>query len=317
MIMRSPTVLSALIVSVLAGDAAAVQNREDLTIERARRVSAAFLDPALPASPFEQWFRRVLESPGPIVWEVNDCGEQTGDPAVDRARDLPICVEARGMHRPGPGADGPSVVVQLVVGSERIGIAGAPRVRWIYIQQGPLLQEVDTLHNLGAALAAWNDGPAPHFRQGLVSAVTSCCAGLRLPMARDMRAPWSLQAANFAIEGDFNGDQALDAAVLLIDATGNGAPTLAVFHHDNGRFVLADRRRLTRVDDVPIGSPQEVVLRLVKRGSAWAPEGGDVPTAYPHPFDAIEFSSHHVSRSGLIDARLHLLYWNGKQYAAY
>jgi hypothetical protein len=28
-----------------------------------------------------------------MKWEVNDCGEQTGNPALDRGRDFPMCVE--------------------------------------------------------------------------------------------------------------------------------------------------------------------------------------------------------------------------------
>ena len=31
----------------------------------------------------------------PITWEVNDCGEQTGNPEADKGRDFPICVEAQ------------------------------------------------------------------------------------------------------------------------------------------------------------------------------------------------------------------------------
>ena len=30
-----------------------------------------------------------------IKWEVNDCGEQTGNPELDKDRDFPICAEAQ------------------------------------------------------------------------------------------------------------------------------------------------------------------------------------------------------------------------------
>ena len=36
----------------------------------------------------------MCQGAGKLAWEVNDCGEQTGDPEVDSERDLPICVEA-------------------------------------------------------------------------------------------------------------------------------------------------------------------------------------------------------------------------------
>lgn len=150
----------------------------------------------------------------------------------------------------------------------------------------------------------------------LAAAASECCPGVRLPDARDMLPPWSPAASNYAVEGDFNGDGELDAAVLLVDATANTAPTLTVFHRQDGRYRVAYRQRLGTVDDVVIDRAQEIVVRLVKRGEEWAPEGGDVPQAYPHAFDAVAFATHKSTASG-IEARQHLLYWDGRRYAQY
>lgn len=45
--------------------------------------------------------------------------------------------------------------------------------------------------------------------------------------------------------------------------------------------------------------------------------GGDVPRSYPHAFDAIALSSHKPSRYGGIEARNHLIYWEGSSYSMY
>lgn len=293
------------------------ESQDAAAIDTVKRLSVAVLDPALPPEPFERWLLRVLNgAAGQIAWEVNDCGEQTGDPAVDRARDLPICVEACARVRSVRGADA-DIVVQVAVGTERTGIRGTPSVRWIYIEEGATLGEVPALAELKEAIAALREGPSPYYRRGLAAAVSACCAGLRLPGGGDMREPWSLQTHNMAVEGDFNGDGELDAAVLLIEAGAGGGPTLAVFHSGDGRYHLVHRQKVDRLDDVVIERPQDAVLRVVRRGEEWAPEGGDVPRSYPHSFDAIELSSHKIAAGGGVDTRLRLIHWTGSRYAMY
>jgi hypothetical protein len=161
------------------------------------------------------------------------------------------------------------------------------------------------------------DGPSPFYRAGLEAAVAACCPEVRLPGGRDMLGPWSLTNPTYAIEGDFNGDRSVDVAVLLVDTGGAPGPTVAVFHFVEGRYQLAHRQRLDRVDDIAIARPQEIVLRLIKRGEAWAPEGGDVPQTYPHSFDAVAFSTQQSTVTGGLEARQHLLYWNGHRYELY
>jgi hypothetical protein len=282
-------------------------------VDAVKQVRVRVLEPALPAEPFEAWLRSVIG--GQWTWEVNDCGEQTGDPAVDRQRDLPFCVEARATTRSVRGVDS-LVGVQIGVGTERTGIHGNPRVRWIYIEEGSSLGEVPSLAALPEAVAALRGGPSPYYRAGLAAAVSACCAGLRLPGGRDMLAPWSLTTPGYAIEGDFNGDDQDDAVVLLVDPRAGEGPTLAVFHGQDGRYELAYRQKVAQVDDISIAKPQEIVIRRVKRGEEWTPERGDARRTYPHAFDAIELSTHKTA-AGAIDTRLHLIYWSGGRYLTY
>ena len=286
---------------------------QDRAVDAVKRVRVRVLEPALPAEPFEAWLRGVID--GQWTWEVNDCGEQAGDPAVDRQRDLPICVEARATARSIRGIEF-VVGVQISVGTERAGIHGNPRVHWIYIEEGPSLGEVPSLAALPEAVAALRDGPSPYYRPGLAAAVSACCAGLRLPGGRDMLVPWSLATPGYAIEGDFNGDEQDDAAVLLVDPRAGEGPTLAIFHRQDGRYQLAYRQKMARVDDISISKPQEIVVRLVKRGEKWAPEGGNAARTYPHAFDAIELSTHKAT-AGAIHTRVQLIYWSGDRYLTY
>ena len=62
-------------------------------IDRAKGSIVRDIDPRMPREPLAQWLAKLV--PGVVTqWEVNDCGEQTGDPEADRGRDFPMCVQA-------------------------------------------------------------------------------------------------------------------------------------------------------------------------------------------------------------------------------
>jgi len=70
-------------------------------IATAKRTNVRQIEPSLPNRAFEPWLRGVTGARTEVRWEVNDCGEQTGDPALDKGRDFPMCAEAQvalGLH---------------------------------------------------------------------------------------------------------------------------------------------------------------------------------------------------------------------------
>jgi hypothetical protein len=69
------------------------EEREAQIIAAARRVNVHDLDVALRTQALDTWLARVVGSRGSIRWEVNDCGEQTGNPA-NTPVDFPVCAEA-------------------------------------------------------------------------------------------------------------------------------------------------------------------------------------------------------------------------------
>jgi len=53
------------------------------------------IDKTLPRATFETWVQGLVGAQATLKSEANDCGEQTGDPALDRGRDFPICAEVK------------------------------------------------------------------------------------------------------------------------------------------------------------------------------------------------------------------------------
>ena len=68
---------------------------QELAIERVQKVVVRTIDGSLPERTFQTWLKEVF---GPTVstkWEIGDCGEQTGNPAViQQTKDVPQCVDA-------------------------------------------------------------------------------------------------------------------------------------------------------------------------------------------------------------------------------
>jgi hypothetical protein len=86
--------LLALVISI-GGSQADNQARDARAVAAAKNTSVHRLDPSLPDEPLEKWLQGVVGPQSQITWEVNDCGEQTGNPEVDKGRDFPMCAEAQ------------------------------------------------------------------------------------------------------------------------------------------------------------------------------------------------------------------------------
>lgn len=110
---------------LLAGGACAQSTAQDARekdrIERTKRLLVSSLDRSLPKISLEYFLK--YESEGAAIhWEVNDCGEQTGDPETDKERDFPICVEA------DFDKDHQAVTLMIAVGTFKKGVSGVPGI---------------------------------------------------------------------------------------------------------------------------------------------------------------------------------------------
>ena len=108
-----------LLVSALYAQSSPEEKKEKETIQHAKGLLVSTLDRSLPKVSLE-YFLKYESAGAPIHWEVNDCGEQTGDPAVDKDRDLPTCVEA------DFDVDHRAITIFIAVGTLNEGISGAP-----------------------------------------------------------------------------------------------------------------------------------------------------------------------------------------------
>ena len=110
-----------LFVVALARSQSTVEQVEAKAIEAAKNTNVHQVEPSLPNQAFAEWLRGVAGTHIEIKWEVNDCGEQTGDPSWDKGRDFPMCAEAQvalGGSR--------EVSVSLSVGTLKNGVSTGP-----------------------------------------------------------------------------------------------------------------------------------------------------------------------------------------------
>jgi hypothetical protein len=101
--------------------------RDRRIIRFARNLNVSRLDRGLPRQPFGRWLRSVVGPRAAIHWEVDDCGEQDGNPSNPDNLNPPFCANARAEM-----ADGTKLGIALAVGSHRSGIGGKTVVFYSY-----------------------------------------------------------------------------------------------------------------------------------------------------------------------------------------
>jgi hypothetical protein len=104
------------------------EEREAQVIAAARRADMHVLDATFHSQSLDTWLARVIDSRGSIRWEMNDCGEQTGNPA-NTPVDFPICAEAIIEL-----SDGRAAGLSLAVGTAQKGVFGQPAVWYMYVR---------------------------------------------------------------------------------------------------------------------------------------------------------------------------------------
>jgi hypothetical protein len=115
---------------------------ERRAIRAGKHASVRVLDPSLPNVQFSRWFRNLVGPKARIVWEVNDCGEQTGSPGDD-AQVIPMCAEATAEL-----AGEKKVVVSIAVGTLRKGVFGKPVLFWAIVERDGVMRDARKLSDL-------------------------------------------------------------------------------------------------------------------------------------------------------------------------
>ena len=126
---------------------ALAQVSEKEIIEYIKLTPASRLDSVLPGGRFANWLEGILDKSADIQWELNDCGEQTGEPAIDALRDMPMCV---GVY--ANLADHRELGIMISAGTFKKGLMPDPAVSDIYIKTGKEFQFLRRLSELEKAL---------------------------------------------------------------------------------------------------------------------------------------------------------------------
>lgn len=158
---RSASLVIFLVLQSL-GQSASLSKTEKATIQKAKDTSVRSLDSTLPDVTLE-FFLKTEGGGVRISWEVNDCGEQTGNPEMDKDRDFPMCVSAELETK-----DHRTANVSISVGTSKKGIFGKPEL-WdvVMTDSDGLVKPVRKLSDLPMELHrvpkrkkgdSWNNG---------------------------------------------------------------------------------------------------------------------------------------------------------------
>jgi hypothetical protein len=111
------------------------------------QLPASKLDPALPKTPFLNWLNELVGPAAKIHWEMNDCSELTGVPAVDNERDISVCIEATIQL-----SETQKIGIAVRIGTEKKGLSDGPTVANIYWESGDQVAYFKSLSELQRAL---------------------------------------------------------------------------------------------------------------------------------------------------------------------
>ena len=133
----------------LSGLQVGLPARDAQAIAAAKNTSVHRMEASLPDTAFAAWLRSLVGPRAAIKWEVNDCGEQTGNPSADKGRDFPMCAEAQvalGGKR--------TLSVSLSVGTLKTGVKAGP-ARFFYaviVQPDGSIKSIDKLSQMPGAI---------------------------------------------------------------------------------------------------------------------------------------------------------------------
>ena len=140
--------LFSVVFCLLPASSTQAQITEAEAVAFAKRLSPSAIDSALPAGHFADWLASIVGDSATVEWELNDCGEQTGDPAIDSLRDIPACV---GVYVLFP--DNRKLGIMIAVGTSNKGLAGPPVVYDLYLESDGKAQTVRRLRDLPNVLS--------------------------------------------------------------------------------------------------------------------------------------------------------------------
>lgn len=234
-------------------------------VESVRGTEAGELEAGLPKLPFGNWLDRTLTAGWSTCWEVNDCGEQSGNPELDRGRDFPTCVEAVAER-----ADGKRFNILIGVGSETRGSQEAGTLRLVVASRGENSERVASLAELAAIAhsppqVAMNESPIRFETFESVFGRYQFCwkdDWGSAPLRGFGMYEWDLVRGVPCVAADFDGNGSLDFA---LQGFGTGVRPERVL-----RVLFYERDEVVRTLDIP-GAGFELYLARPEEGEFGEP----------------------------------------------
>ena len=137
--------LAILLAALPAGSPA--QESERQAIAAIQKMAVSEVDSTLDPVPFGEWVKTLAGEKVALDWEVDDCGEQTGVPAIDKERDIPTCVAVSGIL-----TDGRKFGIAIVTGTVQKGLFEKPALFDAYVQDHGVIKNARSLRDLPALL---------------------------------------------------------------------------------------------------------------------------------------------------------------------
>ena len=111
----------------------------------AKSLTAKHYDTTLPSIPIQQWLTSNLPRGVKAVWgeKVTDCGERTGNPELDRMRDMPLCAEIELKKK-----DKIVGILLLFIGTEKKGKMNKGGLYYGYFMHGEKTMDLNELSDI-------------------------------------------------------------------------------------------------------------------------------------------------------------------------
>lgn len=119
------------------------QESDSLVIALIQKMSVLQIDSTLGNEPFIDWLKKLAGEKTTLTWEIDDCGEQTGVPAIDKERDIPTCVAVYGIL-----PDGRKFGIAIITGTVQKGPLETPALYDAYIQDHGSIRNARVLRDL-------------------------------------------------------------------------------------------------------------------------------------------------------------------------
>lgn len=146
--MNSPNPILVSVALLLSSPALSFPDQvsEEQLLENGKSTPVSQIEQGLPDESMEVWLGPLVGKDADWTWELNDCGEQTGNPEIDKNRDMPICAGLEVID------GGRKIYLYFLVGFSSTGLTDSRDLYFVSISELGIIKAFDGLSSLAAHL---------------------------------------------------------------------------------------------------------------------------------------------------------------------